>query len=507
MSKLFFLLLVLLGQIAVASEDEQGRKENKINFIECQIYENCLVCQPQDITEQIDSEKLGHWLDSLPEKNTLPSVVRINDGNESTYYALESQFEPGAVVKTVLNSSITGCEIAQLSITDQTGNTQYALITPTITHAAIEPLFDGELFQEEEIGNLQALYLCDKCSEIFQTSEACSRHRAKCRKRKNTEPDDGQPHKKKPNKKSFHCKKCSSSFPKASDLKKHTESIHERKRYTCDVAGCNSSHSSFSNLNSHKRKVHQREQFLCPEAGCGELFTQAAHRKKHVKSIHGKREYTCTKCNNSYTSARDLNKHLKGLHGKRKYACTQCNNSYTSFASFKQHIKSVHQGERYRCPVGWCGKLFTQPAHVKVHVKSIHEGILHACDDPKCKKVYRSEGALRAHQKTIHLGKRFRCPVDWCGKSLSQAGHLRVHINSVHQGKRYACTERGCKELFDMMTDLKRHQNRTGHQGYKDICQKECQKGQSLPQRSAGKKTAKQLTLKHKKASKKLPRK
>ncbi len=240
-------------------------------------------------------------------------MVRIDHGQESTYCALKSKLEPGAAVQAVLDSSITGCEIAQLSLADQTGNTQYTLISPTIIDTTVEGLFNGELVQREDISYLQTIYLCDNCSEIFQTSQACSRHITQCRKRKSAEPDDEQPHKKKPNQKKAYCDQCKKSYSSGSALWLHKKSVHEPKQYDCPV--------------------------------CEKLFKQAVHLKNHIKNVHNGERYTCDSC------------------GK----------AYSSMTSLRTHQESDHKGIRYPCPE--CGRLFKQAGHMRRHQQRVHKVI------------------------------------------------------------------------------------------------------------------------------------
>ncbi|WP_330925154.1 C2H2-type zinc finger protein [Candidatus Sororendozoicomonas aggregata] len=364
--------------MAVASEDEQGRKESEINFIECQINEHFLLCQPQDITKQIDSQKLEKWLDSLPEKETPPSVVKIDNGQESTYYALESKLEPGAAVQAVLDSSITGCEIAQLSIADQTGNTQYTLISPTIIDNTVEHLFNGELLQGEDISYLQTIYLCDNCSEIFQTSQACSRHITQCRKRKSAEPDDEQPHKKKPNQKKAYCDQCNKLLASTKHLKMHIKDIHEPKKYACTVDGCGKLYTTANKLERHIASFHKGERYACTVAGCTRLYTSLGNLDRHKKSVHGKEWYACP------------------FDG--------CEKLFTQDAHRKEHVEVFHKGKRYHCTVAGCKKSYASCSNLRKHLH-VHEGIGYECTEPRCKELFTSMSNLKRHQnKKGHQG-------------------------------------------------------------------------------------------------------
>ena len=127
--------------------------------------------------------------------------------------------------------------------------------------------------------------------------------------------------------KDYKCESCSKSFPQASGLRIHINTIHEHKDYICE--------------------------------SCGKSFSQAECLKKHIHTIHeGHKDYKCESCAKSFSTAQYLKKHIHTIHeGHKDYKCESCSKSFTRAHSFNisgRHelcicVSSKHQHEKMIC--------------------------------------------------------------------------------------------------------------------------------------------------------------
>ena len=104
-------------------------------------------------------------------------------------------------------------------------------------------------------------------------------------------------------------------FKKASDLKRHKESIHEDIPYDCDV--CNQSFGCKSNRTSHVRNFHYDEKwiYMCDICDNGKKFKNTSDLKRHKECIHeGIRQHGCGFCDLSYNNKSSLDRHVKKFH-------------------------------------------------------------------------------------------------------------------------------------------------------------------------------------------------
>ena len=82
--------------------------------------------------------------------------------------------------------------------------------------------------------------------------------------------------------KDYKCESCSKSFPQASGLRIHINTIHEHKDYICE--SCGKSYSTAQYLKKHICTFHEG-QSKCKES-CGKSFSEAHNLKTHIRRIH-----------------------------------------------------------------------------------------------------------------------------------------------------------------------------------------------------------------------------
>ena len=121
----------------------------------------------------------------------------------------------------------------------------------------------------------------------------------------------------------YFCKKCQKSFLKKSILKQHIWTVHEKKKLLkCDI--CAMSFLSNKKLNNHKNKASCKIVNFCKE--CNKSFRKKSILKKHIQSVHEKKKfYKCDICPKIYSTNRNLNNHkIKDHDRNTPLKCSRC---------------------------------------------------------------------------------------------------------------------------------------------------------------------------------------
>jgi uncharacterized Zn-finger protein len=92
---------------------------------------------------------------------------------------------------------------------------------------------------------------------------------------------------------------------------------------------------------------------------CNSKFPCKSKLKRHVESVHEKRKpHKCNACNADYTNVYALNKHVELVHeGKKPFQCEICDAKYTEKGSLKKHCKKAH-GVELEVQCNFCDGLF-----------------------------------------------------------------------------------------------------------------------------------------------------
>lgn len=115
------------------------------------------------------------------------------------------------------------------------------------------------------------------------------------------------------------CEQCGSSFSSASDLARHTSTVHQRIRRwpcpLCEFVGLQKGH-----LTTHTASVHATERrFVCEQCPPGPSAFRGVTRsavQRHTRRVHEhSRPYACIECTSTFASTSDLTRHRRRLHG------------------------------------------------------------------------------------------------------------------------------------------------------------------------------------------------
>ena len=90
-----------------------------------------------------------------------------------------------------------------------------------------------------------------------------------------------------------------------------------------------------------------------------------ASLKRHRESVHEKRRWNCTQCQFSSTWSDITKMHMKTRHDGFVFICQECNYTTTAQANLNNHSKANHQGIKYEC--NDCDSSFTTTTALKNH--------------------------------------------------------------------------------------------------------------------------------------------
>ena len=182
--------------------------------------------------------------------------------------------------------------------------------------------------------------------------------------------------------------------------------------------------------------------FRCDK--CDKIFFSNTNLKRHTQSVHEGVKFPCKQCPEVYSFQCALRRHMKNYHGGlvdqpmdirdfspdvTKFQCDKCDKIFCSKSSLKRHTQSVHEGVKFPCKQ--CPAIYNYNDDLRKHMKNYHGGLgglRFPCSE--CPKVYSYQFELRRHVKAIHEGFQFECEL--CSKTFSQKGNLRRHEKNIH---------------------------------------------------------------------------
>ena len=115
------------------------------------------------------------------------------------------------------------------------------------------------------------------------------------------------------NSKKFKCDKCTFSSDKKGIVKTHTQNIHEKISFKCEIGDCNIKYRTKYNLKVHVDSFHKGITFDC--VICSKKYPSIETLKYHTKETHERvYDVKCQKCDFVTYYQKALQKHL--LQGK-----------------------------------------------------------------------------------------------------------------------------------------------------------------------------------------------
>lgn len=286
----------------------------------------------------------------------------------------------------------------------------------------------------------------------------------------------------------YSCSHCSATFLLKSALEAHILGLHSNgQSITC--TDCHKPFKSNQELEHHKTTIHASKSFVCHI--CGNRFRKASRLRSHINTKHDKIEdrsepkpkmIACDICQKILSNKCALRRHKAAVHNVGRinlpYTCKICDSHWPSNASLETHHLVKHTTERnFKCAV--CAKSFATKPLLASHITRIHcvtKDFI--CDT--CGKAFKNQAYLNTHSLVHSENRAFVCPD--CGVSFKQEATLYSHMKSHREklaGVKYECQT--CQRTFANARTLKKHEmSHTGPDLHCQFCKKKYKQKDSL---------------------------
>ena len=145
------------------------------------------------------------------------------------------------------------------------------------------------------------------------------------------------------------CEICNATFTRKTDLKIHTETIHEGKKpepVQCEI--CNAVFTQKKSLNSHIAAVHEgKKPHQCNL--CGRSFARRFALTSHFAKFHPDYDYEKFEIKEKVCEIKEKKKRSKSLKQlmedeKKPYKCHLCEYASTKRGALTTHFAKAHEG-------------------------------------------------------------------------------------------------------------------------------------------------------------------
>ena len=268
------------------------------------------------------------------------------------------------------------------------------------------------------------------------------------------------------------CSICNVNFSSLSDVNRHIEFVHERKKPDkCEI--CGASYKRHYKLKAHVLRAHKGTDFydgrdykcsICDRASTSENGLQI-----HIKTVHGgNKPHKCLICPMSFSTKYRVEIHTKTIHETdNAFKCTLCKSSYKAEMNLKRHITTVHEGKNQFACFN-CDDSFVLRKELDAHMEFAHD-LKYNCSE--CEMSYGDKANLLDHLKYVHENhekiKPHKCPT--CDACFDRVKLLQEHIDAVHEKKKpHLCSL--CGFGFAYKSALKAHIGNVHERKKSDLC-------------------------------------
>ena len=131
------------------------------------------------------------------------------------------------------------------------------------------------------------------------------------------------------------CDTCAKKFLNKQDLMIHIRQFHKQQ---------NAAAESFEIFGNGNQLANNN--FMASDTCrlCNKTFASPNYLKKHVETVHEKRkDYQCNICHRGFTQGSNLKVHIKTIHQKLKlHKCEICKQSFGQPSNLNYHMNKFH---------------------------------------------------------------------------------------------------------------------------------------------------------------------
>lgn len=136
---------------------------------------------------------------------------------------------------------------------------------------------------------------------------------------------------------------------------------------------------------------------VCPE--CNREFYDSKTMKRHYESLHQKRRYSCLTCQKAFSDTSSLRRHQAVHTGAKKWECPHCDARFSFSSNLQQHLLYHQDADKTIVfPCTMCGKVFLDKYKHKRHVTTVHANSIYICNR-LCGNRFSTKAQLDDHQK------------------------------------------------------------------------------------------------------------
>ncbi|XP_052801677.1 zinc finger protein 624-like isoform X2 [Mya arenaria] len=224
----------------------------------------------------------------------------------------------------------------------------------------------------------------------------------------------------------FLCESCKDIFSSVTELRTHKKDVHGETDYVCDQCG-----RVFTNkliYERHKTDAHLEgdDRLLCDT--CIRLFKSENELAQHIADCHDSEQpMKCDVCEQMFADMPGLMDHRK-IHFDYACFCSKCWQGFFDYLELETHMQHNcrYREALYKCAI--CGKKFTKLHLMSKHVDTHPVHSPHVCR--MCGRGFSSEKELKNHRMAAHIIRPFKCEL--CEKTFRKrealVEHRRIHL-------------------------------------------------------------------------------